>query len=107
MLCGPRFGDIANKCSTDKTFALSQAKTHLKEFAVVGIQECYSDSLSLIRKTIPWAKALQLYHENQGIPTTKIISLVDGELIMTKNEWDMEIYTYALQLFREQTETDN
>jgi hypothetical protein len=45
---------------------VAKAKEHLlANFAVVGIQECFAESLAILSKTIPWAnRAASVVREN-------------------------------------------
>jgi len=71
-LCGPKSGPVAAQCAADRTFALTRAKQHLlNEFAFVGLQECYDESIELVSHLLPWVDeskdggGLEVLHENK------------------------------------------
>jgi len=140
MLCGPRSGLDAQRCSSDRAWAVAKAKEHLLgSFAVVGLQECFPESVALIARTLPWASDLaggmasrQRLNTRTGtrarslsrrppqsaqterlavekkesavVPPliSRVLSEVEMSAVLAQNEWDLEVFSFALHLFRAQ-----
>ena len=105
MLCGPRNGPDAQRCSQDQAYCVAKAKEHLlADFAVVGIQECFAESLAILSKTIPWVnRAAPVVRKNVTPKTaTEIPALAYGDkaAIIKHNLCDIQLYYYGVELFR-------
>jgi hypothetical protein len=96
-ICGRQFN-----CIRHKEFAIAQAKTHLyHDFAVVGIAECFPETMGLIADVLPWcndAGGLKEVHKNHH-STGKALSIHEAELILSMNSWDTEVYEFGLRLY--------
>mmetsp|Transcript_15942 Transcript_15942/g.36991 ORF Transcript_15942/g.36991 Transcript_15942/m.36991 type:complete len:372 (-) Transcript_15942:246-1361(-) len=145
MLCGPRSGPESHRCAGDRSHALLKAKQHLaQDFAAVGLQECFEESVELVSEAVPWIGSWRGLvgptsshssgarhagrREKEGSPSgaggpavvkvpglsgaplnrasaeaaRQASELSAGEMraILDLNEWDLELYEYALSLFR-------
>ena len=80
---------------------LNQAKENLKKyFLVVGIQENFDDSLSLLQKSLGWQN-ISYAKENIG-ENKQVISQSEISFLQEHNYWDIELYEYAKKLFQQQ-----
>jgi hypothetical protein len=82
--------------------ALDEAKAHLREFAFVGIQEQFTESLVLLQRAL----GLPLQpntdrHVNLYRPSVDDIDPKERQLIEECNSFDLELYRYARALFQE------
>jgi hypothetical protein len=111
LLCGVSENSRCRK----PLYALSRAVQHLiNDFAVVGLQECFSNSLSLIGNLMPWIRTVgglsvrnsnvnigynkKFLHSNStSIPT---LSNEEVDLILNYNQLDVHVYGVGLQLFK-------
>jgi hypothetical protein len=111
LLCGVSENSRCRK----PLYALSRAVKHLiNDFAVVGLQECFSDSLSLIGNLMPWIRTvggLSVRNSNVNIGYNKkflhfnstsiqTLSNEEVDLILKYNQLDVHIYGVGLQLFK-------
>ena len=114
-LCGPKVGPLHDRCAADKDFAVGQAKRHLyDDFSVVGLQECYPESVALIASALPWVRnagGLEVLHANDHVTDHKKAvrepAADDGPLdedtmnaILARNSWDLELFEFGLAFFR-------
>jgi hypothetical protein len=82
--------------------ALEDAKSNLREFAFVGIQERFDESLVLLRRmlglgSIPYVDR----HVSSDRPAIDDIADHERELIEEHNQLDTELYACGLELFEE------
>ena len=101
MISGFWMGPECGKCSKDM---LEKAKKNLRErFSVVGLTEKFDETLLLLKSAFGWNK---LFYEKQNVSsgkTDKSSLLAEArELIKKLNQYDMELYEYAVSLFNEQ-----
>jgi hypothetical protein len=99
LLCGVEtpYGDLPAD-------ALDQAKANLREFAFVGIQERFDESLALMERTIgleelvPYGEAQRVTHHGGARD-----EFTDEQraLIAEHNQLDAELYVFAKGLFEE------
>ncbi|UFJ42542.1 sulfotransferase family protein [Brevibacillus humidisoli] len=85
-------------------FDLQRAKANLATyFTVVGITERFADSLFLLIKELGWSNIDAYWFTNRtpNRPHKDEISRDALELIMKKNQLDLQLYAYAKQLFEE------
>ena len=92
--------DIDTLCNSEM---LELAKRHLKEqVQVVGITERFDESLLLISKHLNWN--LPLYYERNVASKRPQKSEIPSDtlaFLQKYNEYDIELYTYACDLFDE------
>jgi hypothetical protein len=92
--------EINYQCSTE---SLEIAKSNLKKhFKVIGLAERFDESLILLKKRLGWQ--LPLYDKNnvsKKRPSTKEVSKDTLNLIEKFNEFDIQLYEYAKELFEE------
>lgn len=92
---GPGFAE----CSGEM---LEQAKANLQQFAVVGLCEQFDESLLLLKHTLGWKFPLyQRENVTRGRPVRESISEEELELIAAHNQWDIELYMHAKNLFEQ------
>lgn len=91
---------IAGKVEDD----LETAKNNLKKyFSVVGITERYDESLYVMEKKLGWKiNNYKKINVTPDRPTIEEIPKEVIEIIKTKNEKDIELYTFANKLLDEQ-----
>ncbi len=79
---------------------LDQAKENLmKSFSVVGICELFEESLVLIAKTFNWQ--IPFYANRKVSKTRPQVELGEIEMIREHNRFDLELYEFGKNLFRE------
>ncbi len=83
---------------------LLKAKKNLSEyFTMVGITERFDESLLLLKKALGWNN---VYYVKQNVsknrPPRETLSEEDRKEIAKLNDYDMQIYDYALGLFEDQ-----
>jgi hypothetical protein len=86
---------------------LERAKENLKnEFACFGFTEKFDETLILFKKSLGWKKSTFYIKKNvtQNRPNVEDLAPEDLTLIKQYNEMDIELYRYALDLFKELTE---
>ena len=76
---------------------LERVKARLQEFAFVGILERFSESLELLTYTFHW-KPLKEIHLNSDPKPQYEISPEDREWLMERNQLDLQLHEFALQL---------
>lgn len=84
---------------------LSRAKLNIKkDFAVVGITEKFDESLLLMKSKLNWKKSILYTKTNvtQNRPKKLDFPEVDLREIEKQNEFDIELYRYAQELFTNQ-----
>jgi hypothetical protein len=90
----PRLGG----CTDDM---LQQAKANLRNhFAVVGVTERFDETLMLVKKAFSWDSDVFYYPKNTN-PGRKAVTLKSQEAfnaILESNEFDFELYKFALEL---------
>ena len=82
--------------------ALDEAKANLREFAFVGIQERFEESIVLLQRT--FGLGLLPYwnrHVNVLRPGIEEISAEQRALLEEHNQLDLELYAFASELFEE------
>jgi len=112
-LCGPKQGPLADRCASNREYAVRMAKRHLYyDFAVVGFQECYPESISLVENVLPWVEVeggLQVLRVNgheQRVGMPRVQSMFDAtgpevvSAILASNDWDVEMFEFGFSLFR-------
>ena len=115
-------GQVANSqarqltCGVDVRFTgtddepLEMAKAHLREFEFVGITEQFNLSLILLTKTFDWPLPDREWRENTyeavqqtvgNVPMQRPSTLPADvvKVIWERNQVDVQLYTYARQLF--------
>lgn len=82
---------------------LETAKTNLKShFAVVGILERFDETLILLKRIFRWRIPFYIQrNKTQKPPSYKTISPEIVEMIVKKNQLDIELYQYGEKLFEE------
>jgi len=171
-LCGPRYGALGERCGRDGAFCVARAKAHLmRDFAVVGLQECFPESVGILGAALPWVAAAsaaaaaaggtagnardgvvaagsgsmavtelgasvaalfspgQVGHKNRAAESAAageangeaadagnlrvgdrrsggagehLLSRDDAAAVLAANEWDLEVFRFAVKLFRAQ-----
>ncbi len=90
-----------SQCATETDLEL--AKKNLKEhFKVIGLAERFDESLFLFNKTLGWK--IPLYDKNnvsKNRPSKKTVSNDTLSLIEKENEFDIQLYEYAKEVFEE------
>jgi hypothetical protein len=84
--------------------ALDDAKASLREFAFVGIQERFEESIVLLQRALGLELTPYLNRHvsaEGGRPTVEEISAEQRALIIECNRLDVELYDFGLQLFEE------
>ncbi|MEM9923962.1 MAG: sulfotransferase family 2 domain-containing protein [Cyanobacteria bacterium P01_D01_bin.50] len=84
---------------------LSRAKLNIqKYFSVVGITEKFDESLLLMKSKLNWKKSILYRKANvtKNRPKKLDIPEVDLKEIEKQNEFDIELYRYAEELFTNQ-----
>lgn len=86
---------------------LEIAKENLvKYFEVVGITERFNESIFLMKKALGWKK---IVYKSKNItrnrPRIDELSAEILEIIKQKNQLDIELYNFAVQLFEKQVES--
>ena len=84
--------------------ALDEAKANLQEFAFVGIQERLEQSVVLLQRT--FGLVLIPYEDRQSSfdserPSVEEISVEERALITEANHLDVQLYSFALEIFEE------
>ena len=82
--------------------AVEDAKANLREFAFVGIQERFEESLVLLQRLLgvgdlPYKDR----HVNANRPSVEEVSDEERALIVEHNQLDLELYRFGLSLFEE------
>lgn len=82
--------------------ALEDAKSNLRGFAFVGLQERFPESVLLLQRLLgleptPYVNR----HVTVGRPTVEDLSEDDRQLILDQNQLDAELYSYGRELFQE------
>jgi FkbM family methyltransferase len=82
--------------------ALDEAKANLEEFALVGIEERLEESIVLLQRTlgldlIPYEDSPRDFHFER--PAVDEISEEQRDLIAEANQLDLELYSFAQELF--------
>jgi hypothetical protein len=81
--------------------ALEEAKANLERFAFVGITERFDESIVLLGRALDLGVApYQNRHVNSNRPTIEEITDEQRALIEDRNRLDLELYAFALDLFR-------
>lgn len=104
-----------NRQTTDKPIAygdctyqmLETAKNNLKNYFYFGIMEKYDESLILLSTAFEWKFSQIFYRVKSNASTNKNrenkqISQDDLALIIKYNQWDIELYKYAIEIFEYQ-----
>jgi hypothetical protein len=85
--------------------ALEDAKANLREFAFVGIQERFDESLSLLHRTFGFDLVPPDAYENRHVssdrPAVDEIPQDERALIVECNQLDIDLYTFGLELFED------
>jgi hypothetical protein len=82
--------------------ALEEAKANLRDFAFVGIQERFEESVVLLQRMLGLgAVPYEDRHVSSDRPDVEEISDQDRALIEEQNQLDAELYGFALGLFEE------
>ena len=84
---------------------LERAKMNLKKyFAVVGITEKFNESLLLMKSKLNWKKSILYKKANVTKNRPKKLDVAEVEIreIEKQNEFDIELYRYAQELFTNQ-----
>jgi hypothetical protein len=80
--------------------ALDDAKENLREFAFVGIQERFEESIVLLQRMLGLDRVPYLNrHVSLARPAVEDISTEDRALIVEHNRLDIELYAFAVSLF--------
>jgi hypothetical protein len=80
--------------------ALEDAKANLSEFAFVGIQERFAESVALLQRRLGLGPVPYLNrHVSTERPGVDDVSERDRALIVAHNRMDIELYAFAVQLF--------
>jgi hypothetical protein len=80
--------------------AVEDAKSSLRAFAVVGIQERFEESIVLVQRKLGLGLTAYLNrHVSPDRPAVEEITDEQQELIAEQNQLDAELYTFALRLF--------
>jgi galactose-3-O-sulfotransferase len=85
--------------------ALEDAKANLREFAFVGVQERFAESMVLLQRLLgleltPYVNR----HVTVGRPKAEDLSEDDRQLILEHNRLDSDLYSFACGLFEEAVE---
>lgn len=92
--------EIDYQCSSE---SLETAKSNLKKhFKIIGIAERFDESLILLKNKLGWK--VPLYDKNnvsKNRPSTKEVSKDTLNLIEKFNEFDIQLYEYAKEIFEE------
>jgi hypothetical protein len=101
LLCGAS-GNF--KCSDHPEIALKRAIQRLvNDFAVVGLQECFKESLALIENVMPWIKSIggfKVLNSNVNIEVKPQLSNNEIATIVRNNRLDIELYRVGMTLFK-------
>ena len=101
---------LENKVPLQEAFTvdmLAQAKSNLELHAVVGLTECFDDSLLFLRRRFGWNWPSLVYSStNIGTNKASVDKFSDAtiQFVLDHNQLDMELYAYAKTLFGRQTE---
>ncbi len=104
----PQLSNLATRflCGTPDAFeelpasALEDAKSNLREFTFVGIQERFEESLGLLQSILGLGSiGYENRHVSSNRPAVEEIPTAQRERILEHNALDAELYTYALELF--------
>jgi hypothetical protein len=80
--------------------ALDDAKNNLREFAFVGIQERFEESIVLLQRMLGLSRVAYLNrHVSATRPAAEDPSTDERALIVEHNRLDAELYTFAVALF--------
>lgn len=105
-----------NECRKNPKYALKLAINHImNDFAVVGLQECFNESLYQIENIMPWIKQITNNNGNDGIkfkggfkrnvninkPQSHSLTLEEIDIIIKNNILDIELYSVGLKLFKQ------
>jgi hypothetical protein len=107
-------GTEFNRQIADKSIAygdctsqiLESAKNNLEKYFCFGIMEKYDESLILLSTAVGWKFSNVFYRAKSNVSVNRIlenkqISQDDLALIKKYNEWDIELYKYALKVFED------
>jgi hypothetical protein len=82
--------------------ALDGAKANLREFAFVGMQERFEESIALLQRALDLGPVPYLnVHVGTGRPAEEEVSDELRALIFDRNQLDAELHSFALGLFDE------
>jgi hypothetical protein len=82
--------------------ALTSAKANLRNFAFVGIQERFDESIILLQRWLGLDRVPYLNrHVSEDRPRVEDIPAEQRELIAEHNHLDAELYRFGLELFEE------
>lgn len=92
--------EIDYQCSSE---SLETAKSNLKKhFKIIGLAERFDESLIILKNKLGWK--VPLYDKNnvsKNRPSTKEVSKDTLNLIEKFNEFDIQLYEYAKEIFEE------
>lgn len=102
MLASPAgyFGKNSAKDSPVSPSTLAIAKENLSSFAAFGLTERFEESLILYRKTFGWEN---INYRIQNVTSKRDEKIPEPllKLITEKNPFDLELYSFATQLFEQ------
>lgn len=84
--------------------ALNKARDNLRQhFSVVGVTERFNETLILLKRIFGWTEDLRYYpkHVTRGRPTSGDLPPSSVAAIMERNESDLELHRFALELLDE------
>jgi hypothetical protein len=82
--------------------ALSDAKANLRDFAFVGLQERFEESMLLLQRMLDLEPTPYVNrHVTVGRPLVEDLSGTERQLIREHNQLDSELYEFAVRLFDE------
>ncbi len=82
--------------------ALDEAKENLREFAFIGIQERFEESLLLLQRMLGLdSVAYEDRHVSSDRPAVEDLTDEERRVIEEHNQLDAELYRFGLQLFNE------
>lgn len=95
--CDPEIG----QCTP---LLLEKAKENLRQhFSVVGVTERFNETLILLKRTFGWEQKICYYPElvNTNRPAITLLPQKTIDLILSRNEWDFELYQFAQEILEE------
>lgn len=81
---------------------LVQAKDNLNKYFIFGLQSRFSDSLSLFQKALGWKRTSNTEVHVRSKEKQEAISPATIAFIQERNQFDVELYQYAQELFDSQ-----
>lgn len=83
---------------------LALAKDHVEQLAIVGLVECFDESVMMMKKRFGWSMPYYMPHNAGSFPATTAETVTDEDLdaIRERNLLDIELYRAARQRFERQ-----